>query len=100
MKPNQNMMISKRLIIYKTKSMKNDIVKVPSYLIDMVVLENKKLMLMNGDTAIITLDKKSINDRITFAETSQYKGKLFGKDISYHLAHVNTLVTNKKANIC
>lgn len=95
MKNNQNMMILKRLIIYKTKSMKNNIVKVPSYLIDMVVLENRKLMLMSGEITLITLDKKSINDKITFAEARQYKGKLFGKDINYHLTHVSTLVTNK-----
>jgi len=91
MKQNQNMMILKRLIIYKTKSMKKNIIKVPSYLIDMVVLENKKLMLMNGETPIITLDKKSINDRITFAETRQYNGKFRGEDIKYHLTHILTI---------
>jgi hypothetical protein len=86
------MMILKRLIVYKTKTMKNNIVKVPSYLIDLVVLENKKLMLMNGEIAVITLDKKSINDRITFAESRQYEGKFLGKEIKYHLAHVNTSI--------
>lgn len=92
MKPNQNMMILKKLIIYKTKSIVNNIIKVPSYLIDMVLIENKKIMLMKDETTIITLDKESINDKIIFAETRQYKGKLNKKDIEYHLVHIKTLI--------
>lgn len=75
--------------------MKNNIIKVPSYLIDMVVLENKKLMLMNGDITISVIDSKNIKDRISFAEKTEYKGRLFGKEISYHLIHINALKTSK-----
>ena len=94
MKKNQNMMILDKLIVYKTKSMKNGIIKVPSYLIDMVVFQEKKLMLMSEDITIITLDKKNLDERIIFAESVQYEGRLFGKNIKYHLTHVNTLNSN------
>ena len=89
-------MISKKMIIYNTKSLRKGIAKVPSYLIDMVLLENKILMIKSQDVTICRLDKKVINNAIILVESKQYDGRLNKLPIKYHLIHIDTSITKTK----
>lgn len=47
----------------------------------------------DADTVLIKLTKETIEDFIVLIETRQYDGKLFKKDIKYHLIQINTKKT-------
>ena len=70
--------------------MRKGIVKVPSYLVDMVMLEGKTLILKNEDIVICKIKKKTIESRIKQIESKEFDGKLFEKAIKYHLIQIDT----------
>ncbi len=73
-----------------------DTVKIPSYLLDMVMLEKKRIIIKSQNYVVIQLDKRNIEKRITQTESKEYAGKLFQKDITYHLVHINVSKQNTK----
>ncbi len=95
MKKPQNMMISEKMIIYKTNTIRKGVVKVPSYLVDMVLQKNKILMIKSEDVTVAKLDKKNINEAIKYVESRQYNGRLNNESIKYHLIQIETSKTKK-----
>lgn len=83
-------MISKKMIIYKTQTLRKGVAKVPSYLVDMVLLENKILMIKSEELTVAKLDKKTIKDAIKSIELRQYNGRLNNEPIKYHLVQIET----------
>lgn len=82
-------------MIYKTQTLRKGVVKVPSYLIDMVLIDNKILMLKSESVTIVRLDKKNIEKHIKYVESRKYSGKLYKEDIEYHLVQIDTLINKK-----
>jgi hypothetical protein len=70
-------------------------VKVPSYLVDMVLQKNKILMIKSEDVTVAKLDKKNINEAIKYVESRQYNGRLNNESIKYHLIQIETSKTKK-----
>lgn len=66
------------------------IVKVPSYLVDMVMLENKTLMIKSDDVVISKFDKKTIAEKIRQIESKEFDGMLYEKAIKYRLIRIDT----------
>jgi hypothetical protein len=89
------MMISEKMIIYKTNTIRKGVVKVPSYLVDMVLQKNKILMIKSEDVTVAKLDKKNINEAIKYVESRQYNGRLNNESIKYHLIQIETSKTKK-----
>jgi len=88
MKKNQNQMISEKLIIYKTSTMKRGIVKIPSYLVDMVLLEGKVLMIKIGEKIVSKFNKENMESYIKTIESHLYDGILYQQNIKYNLVQV------------
>lgn len=70
--------------------MRSGVTKVPSYLVDMVMLKNKILIIKSGDISVAQFTKETVQESIVLVEATEYDGRLFKKDIKYHLIHINT----------
>jgi len=62
----------------------------------MVLMKNKILMVKSDDIVVLQLTKETIEESIVLTESKQYDGRLYEKDIKFHLIHLKTEKTDCK----
>jgi hypothetical protein len=77
-------------------TMNKGIVKVPSYLVDMVLMEGKTLMIQIEDKIVSKFNKDTIESAIKEIESKVYKGKFNQEDIEYHLIQIRLEIKTNK----
>lgn len=76
--------------------MNKGIVKVPSYLVDMVLMEGKTLMIQIEDKIVSKFNKDTIESAIKEIESKVYNGKFNQEDIEYHLIQIRLEIKTNK----
>lgn len=93
-KSTKNVIIRKTFVIYNTNSTYETIsgttiVKVPSYVIDNVILNKKSILLKLGNESNLALyTQEELKKKISTIESKKYAGYFQGEKIEYNLIQI------------
>ena len=73
------------LVIYNSKSIKDDIVSIPDYLLSNAISNNKKIKICHLNKKVKTIKNSEIKERILFVKHKSYDGSFLGEKISYKI---------------
>ena len=85
-KDKKNITIGEHFVVYNTKTMRESIVKIPSYLIEEVLSKNKKIIIQSNKKTVAVYDIVALKKNIMSVERTVYDGWLNGEEIQYNLA--------------
>lgn len=86
----KNVIILKSVIKFNAlKIHKGGIVRIPDYLINQCLFENKKLVVTFNHKPLVTYESNDIINNIISVENKDFQGHLNGKPLTYKLVILN-----------
>ncbi len=89
-KTKKNILIRTDFVIYNTKSLyQNEVVKIPSYIIQDVIENNKRILIKLNDSNIALYTSDELKKNLSTVESRVYQGRFHNQDITYNLCQIN-----------
>lgn len=98
----KNVLIRSDFNIYNTKSLFNEgtMVKVPSWVIQDAIENNKNILIKLNQVNIANYSTKELKNNLITVESKVYKGRFKHQDINYNLCQIKIdLTSSKEKNI-
>lgn len=94
----KNILIRTDFVIYNTKTMFNEgkTVKVPSYIIQDVIENDKGIMITIEGKYLVTYTTDQLKKNLVTVESKIYKGKFRNEEITYNLCKINIVLDESK----
>lgn len=89
-KTKKNILIRTDFVIYNTKSLyQNEVVKIPSYIIQDVIENNKRILIKLNDSNIALYTSDELKKNLSTVESRVYEGRFRNESITYNLCQIN-----------